>query len=97
MARNRGKKYTTHQMRRMMRLYKEQFQHVLMIKDQGMIKKVKQLAEMSETDPETWVWEVLEWYIVDHRSGKNINDPTKYADREEYDDDYNLDKELIEV
>lgn len=40
------------------------------LRDQSLVKQVKRLAKESQTEPATWVTEVVENFILEHRSGK---------------------------
>ena len=46
-------------------------------------KKIVALAQESKTSPTQWVTEIIELYILEHRSGKNLDvNPERYDDRD---------------
>lgn len=40
------------------------------LRDQSLVKQVKRLVYESQTDPTTWVTEIVENFILEHRSGR---------------------------
>ncbi len=40
------------------------------LRNQSLVKQIKQLAKESQTDPATWVTEIVENFILEHRSGR---------------------------
>ena len=46
-------------------------------------KKIVALAQESKTSTTQWVTEIIELYILEHRSGKNLDvNPERYDDRD---------------
>jgi len=72
-------------------------QHIRLGK-QSLVQTIERLAHESHTTPAAWATEVLEDYILEHRSGRYRPDPDRFTERhdEQTIDEYHLDPYLVE-
>lgn len=63
------------------------------LRDQSLVKQIKRLAKESHTNPATWVSEIVDDFIREHRSGRFIAPADRHTERHDDFDcgEYNID------
>lgn len=63
------------------------------LRNKSLVKQIQRLARESHTDPATWVSELCENFILEHRCGKFTPDPDRFTERHDSFDngEYNCD------
>lgn len=51
------------------------------LRDQSLVKQIKRLAKESHTNPATWVSEIVNDFIREHRSGRFIPSADRHTER----------------
>jgi hypothetical protein len=64
------------------------------LRNQSLVKQVKRLAKESQTDPATWVSEIVDDFIRAHRSGRFIPPVDRHTERH---DDFDRGEYHIDV
>lgn len=59
---------------------------VVTIGNKEIVAKIREFAKESMTNPSTWAAEAISEYIKEHRSGKYIDNPDRYAERDPVDE-----------
>lgn len=69
-----------------MRKNKAKAREVIEIRDRTLVRRITELAKQSGTTSTTWVEELLEDWIQEHRSGKVKEDPDRHTERRNIDE-----------